>query len=61
VFSIAALMTGAHYAGIGFYNGETIDWDPATMTLFRAHALRTAVLASGLYSGTIVLGLLLRT
>jgi len=34
IFLLAALMTGARYADIRFFNGDTCDGDPATMTTF---------------------------
>jgi hypothetical protein len=61
VFVLATLMIGIRYADIRFYNGQTIDCDRATMTHFRAYALRTVVLASALYTASILLGVLLRT
>jgi len=59
LFLVAALMIAARYADIRFFKGET--GAPATMTHFRAYALRTAVLASALYTGSIVLGEVFRT
>jgi hypothetical protein len=60
IILLAALMIGARYADIRFYNGQTCDCDPATMAHFRAYALRVAVLASAVCTGSIVLGLVLR-
>ena len=61
MFLLAALMIAARYTDIRFFNGETVDCDPATMNHLGAYALRTAVLASALYPSSIVLGWVLQT
>jgi len=57
IFLLLALMTGARYADIRFFNGQTGDCDPAMMAYLRAYALRTAVLASAPSTSSILLGL----
>jgi hypothetical protein len=53
VFLLAALLTGARYPTSGSLTarGQTCDGAPATIAHYRGYVLRTAVLASALYTG----------